>query len=162
MIDEKKLTEIASEAAAQFVDSTRSHEGLKECESPIEELMFVALTLCGVGRCIQVDQQVEIGDHRVDFQLTTCDDEGCLLLVVVECDGHQFHEKTKEQARRDKARDRELTAQGYTVFRFTGSEVWTNAAACAEEVYQYIDGQLVEAMHREHVKRESVSVEVPF
>ncbi len=49
---------------------------------------------------------------------------------VIECDGHDFHERTKEQAQRDKKRDRELQAAGYKVFRFTGSEIWRSRGEC--------------------------------
>jgi hypothetical protein len=56
------------------------------------------------------------------------------FLIAVECDGHDFHEKTKEQAAADKARDREIVAAGITVLRFTGSEIWKDAEKCAQEV----------------------------
>jgi very-short-patch-repair endonuclease len=53
---------------------------------------------------------------------------------VVEVDGHDYHERTREQAEHDRSRDRLMTAQGTAVLRFTGSEVWRNSRACAEEV----------------------------
>jgi hypothetical protein len=62
------------------------------------------------------------------------------LKVVVECDGHEFHERTKEQARADKSRDRELTAMGYTVLHFTGSEIHADPWKCAREVYRVLIG----------------------
>lgn len=43
---------------------------------------------------------------------------------VVELDGHDFHERTKEQASRDKKRDRDLAAIGLPVIRFTGSDIY--------------------------------------
>ncbi|MCP4343287.1 MAG: DUF559 domain-containing protein [Desulfobulbaceae bacterium] len=46
--------------------------------------------------------------------------------IVVEIDGHDFHERTKEQAKRDKERDRYFTKAGYKVYRYTGSEVFQN------------------------------------
>ena len=46
--------------------------------------------------------------------------------IAVELDGHDFHEKTKEQAQRDKEKDRWLQSQGWIVARFTGSEVWND------------------------------------
>ena len=58
--------------------------------------------------------------------------------IDVECDGHEFHERTKEQAARDRSRDRELTLNGWTVLRFTGSEVHKSAAMCAEQVFEAI------------------------
>ena len=54
--------------------------------------------------------------------------------VAVELDGHDFHEKTKEQARAEKSRQRALTALGWHVLRFTGSEVYADAAGCVIEV----------------------------
>jgi very-short-patch-repair endonuclease len=54
--------------------------------------------------------------------------------IVVECDGHDFHEKTKEQVRRDKARDRWLQIQGYPVMRFSGSEIYRDSEACCKEI----------------------------
>jgi very-short-patch-repair endonuclease len=54
--------------------------------------------------------------------------------LIIECDGHDFHEKTKHQAARDKQRDRLLQSIGYKVFRYTGSEIHRDAISCAEEV----------------------------
>lgn len=73
--------------------------------------------------------QVEIGPYRVDF-LVLHNGGG----IVVECDGHEFHEKTKEQAAKDKARDRALQEFGFKVYHFTGSEIWRDAVKCAREV----------------------------
>ena len=44
--------------------------------------------------------------------------------MAIECDGHDFHEKTKEQAQRDKEKDRILQANGWLIARFTGSEIY--------------------------------------
>jgi very-short-patch-repair endonuclease len=54
--------------------------------------------------------------------------------IVVECDGHDFHEKTKDQVRRDKSRDRWIQAQGYPVMRFSGSEIYRNSETCCREI----------------------------
>jgi hypothetical protein len=55
--------------------------------------------------------------------------------TVVEIDGHDFHDRTKEQASRDRQRDRYLTLDGYTVIRFTGSDVYNDPYQCAEEIH---------------------------
>ncbi len=65
--------------------------------------------------------------YRVDFAIIG------ERRVVVELDGHDFHERTKEQAKNDKSRDRVLSASGWTVLRFTGSEIFSNASRCATE-----------------------------
>lgn len=54
--------------------------------------------------------------------------------LIVECDGHDFHERTKEQAARDRARDRAATLSGYDIMRFTGSQIWGDPWGCAGEV----------------------------
>jgi very-short-patch-repair endonuclease len=59
---------------------------------------------------------------------------GSGLRVAVELDGHDFHERTKEQASKDKSRDRILVAHGWQVLRFTGSEVYADAERCVTEV----------------------------
>jgi len=56
------------------------------------------------------------------------------LPMVIEVDGRDFHERTREQAEHDRARDRFMTGRGAVVLRFTGSEVWRDAGRCVEEV----------------------------
>jgi very-short-patch-repair endonuclease len=58
--------------------------------------------------------------------------------LVVECDGHDFHERTKLQAARDRARDRRSQHDGIPVFRFTGSELWADAWGRAREVIEFV------------------------
>ncbi len=65
--------------------------------------------------------------------------------LVVELDGHDFHERTREQARRDRSRDRYLLASGYTVFRFTGSEIFRNPYRAVAEVDNYLAGVMRKA-----------------
>jgi|SRR6185312_7638111 len=59
--------------------------------------------------------------------------------VAVECDGHDYHERTKEQAKADRSRDRLLTASGWRVVRFTGSELFTNTRGCVDELIRIVD-----------------------
>ena len=53
--------------------------------------------------------------------------------VSVELDGHEFHERTKEQATKDRSRDRQLTLTGWTVLRFTGQEIFRDPDACVAQ-----------------------------
>jgi very-short-patch-repair endonuclease len=77
--------------------------------------------------------QAAIAGYKVDFMLWfQCGRHRAG--VAVECDGHDFHERTKEQAARDKKRDREILTAGYPVLRFTGSEVFANPTSCADQV----------------------------
>lgn len=88
------------------------------------------------GVLVSVAPQVRIDGVRVDFLITLIDGrEGRRIIrhTAVECDGHDFHERTKEQAARDKSRDRDLLRRGIATVRFTGSELHANAMRCAVE-----------------------------
>ena len=77
--------------------------------------------------------QFKIRDYRVDFAMFNRAEPS--VKIAVECDGHDFHEKTKEQARRDKSRDRLIQSLGFKVLRFTGSEIYRDPVDCASEVH---------------------------
>ncbi|MFC4768714.1 endonuclease domain-containing protein [Effusibacillus consociatus] len=113
---------------------------LQGCESPIEQLMVLALmeeVRCNPDLPLWFEKQVQIGDYRVDFMLHIVDRSEYpvkkIASVIVECDGHDFHEKTKDQAKRDKPRDRFLQSEGFAVLRFAGSEIWKSPYTCARE-----------------------------
>jgi Protein of unknown function (DUF559) len=90
---------------------------------------------------LRIEPQAELGDHHVDFCLTLDGSfrpaDGRLRSgskrMVVECDGHDFHERTQDQARRDRERDRRLQSFGFLVYRFTGREIWEDVFACATQ-----------------------------
>lgn len=118
---------------------SRCADRLGDCESPIERLFLaahelMAKTLPG-NESVHLAQQLKIGNYRADFAFKTTGPTGKAAMVVVELDGHDFHERTKEQAARDKARDRYMTGLGHQVMRYAGTEVWANPFACVEEVY---------------------------
>ncbi|KKW88326.1 DUF559 domain-containing protein [Lacticaseibacillus rhamnosus] len=54
--------------------------------------------------------------------------------VFVELDGHDFHEKTKEQVEKDKIRERQISKFTDRVLRFSGREVYRNPDNCVREV----------------------------
>lgn len=75
-------------------------------------------------------QQLPVEQFRLDFALVG------RSRVAIELDGHEFHERTKQQATRDKSRDRKLVELGWKVLRFTGSEVWKDPMLCADEAWR--------------------------
>lgn len=85
--------------------------------------------------------QAEVAGYRVDFLLWFARGRE-LRGIAIECDGHDFHEKTKEQAARDKKRDREINVAGFPVIRFTGSEIFRDPVGCAEQVKRALDDPL--------------------
>lgn len=129
------------------------------CESPIEVAFataFMALCHHEVGTAAHFDKSVPLDQkmndevcrvlwvqrpleqYRVDFLVSSYPYDP-RVAVVVECDGHDFHERTKQQAARDRSRDRAIQSLGLKVFRFTGSEVYRDAFLCAREVLLEID-----------------------
>lgn len=91
-----------------------------------------------------VSRQVQVGDWRVDFMihhyqhLSFDGKKGEWQSLIVECDGHEFHERTKEQAARDRSRDRRATSNSVPIFRFTGSELWGDPLGCAKQVADFV------------------------
>lgn len=93
---------------------------------------------------IYIRRQVPLEEGwRADF-VVYASDPLCRVLkkpgwreLVIECDGHDFHERTKEQAARDRSRDRAVTLNRRTIMRFTGSELWRDPMGCALEVYDW-------------------------
>jgi very-short-patch-repair endonuclease len=90
-----------------------------------------------------VDAQSPFGAYRADFVMALVRPEG-RVVAVVECDGHDFHERTKEQAKRDRKRDRAMQSAGFLVMRFTGSEVYADAIGCVGVVYAAIRSRMSE------------------
>lgn len=60
------------------------------------------------------------------------------LKLIIECDGHDFHEKTKEQVAHDNERDFNLKVSGYDILHYSGSQIHNDPLGCAFEVYNYI------------------------
>ena len=106
---------------------------------------------------LTIEPQAKLGEYRVDFLLTFQEPlpdfnhkvrlkdgteipsvKDVTVHLIVECDGHDYHDRSKEQASRDRERDRELKKLGYEVFRYTGSDIWKNPLACAMEVVEVL------------------------
>ena len=56
----------------------------------------------------------------------------------IECDGYEFHQKTKQQVEYDNQRQRDLQNEGIEIIRFSGSEVWEKPYKCVQEVQKII------------------------
>lgn len=112
------------------------------CESPIERIacleLFSLYESFPVGEC-KVQPQVIIGKYVVDFLISyELPKTNKTLEIVIECDGHDFHEKTKEQVARDKERDRFMILEGYTVLRYSGHEICEDPNRIVQDVKELI------------------------
>lgn len=118
------------------------------CESPIEELFALAMDFVYFTRVSsledefvlspQVDIETNGNKYRVDFLIENSigdadDNKG----LIIECDGHDFHEKTKEQVRKGLQRDYDLKMAGYDILHFSGSQIYSNPIECAVKAYDY-------------------------
>lgn len=59
--------------------------------------------------------------------------------LIIECDGHEFHDRTKEQASKDRRRDRVAALAGIDVFRFTDSDIWRDPWGCATQIVKWAE-----------------------
>lgn len=150
-----RIKQIFDDVVAEYAGTVIA--SLDLCESPIEQLMALALnsqkerfiSLTDEGDILIIPQAeivIKSGpgsnkgsskggnkeSFRVDF-LIRAKVGGKKRNVIVECDGHDFHERTKEQAARDKQRGRMLVLEGYIVLNYTGSEIWNSPFKCARE-----------------------------
>lgn len=151
---------------ADHIENLRYDFGMyaEYCQSPIETALLLELQWCSgdftsvpnfmflpkeiekdrIWRALSAPQigiipQAQWQNYRIDIAVLTPGANGGRLKVAIECDGHDFHEKTKEQASRDKSRDRDLTLGGWVPMHFTGSEIYKDAAKCAAQVFKFIN-----------------------
>ncbi len=88
--------------------------------SPLEKLLQAALMKSGISFSTQ---RVLLGQYCVDILIDQAP-------VIVEADGALHHLRKEQDAKRDGA----LTEAGYRVFRFTGSQINTDAMGCIAEI----------------------------
>jgi very-short-patch-repair endonuclease len=161
---EELARRLVDQAVDQFRDDLESelHDVGLLCQSPIESAMLVALRLdLGASSWgfyglpvsawatvyqrwpdaptpfpgVYIFPQGQVGKYSADFLLCLNTSDGDTRWFAVECDGHDFHERTKAQARHDKSRDRWMMSADVTVLRFTGQEIYDDPERCASEVH---------------------------
>jgi very-short-patch-repair endonuclease len=126
--------------------------------SPIERLMAGALMIlveptyrpgiirhdfCLESASLEVQEQVgptiwaqaPIGRYRIDF-LVRWKLGDISYFYAVECDGHDYHSRTKAQIERDKERDNSLLALDIPTFRYAGSSIVRDPYGVATDVIE--------------------------
>jgi hypothetical protein len=121
-------------------------EALKCCESPIEQLFLAALLelpdvefssekngfVWHSVFCLYLQVPVCERAHFVDFAVFIED----VPSFAIECDGYEYH-SSKEVFEADRIRDRRILLEGMTVVHFSGTEIYHQAAECAQWVVEY-------------------------
>lgn len=94
-------------------------------QTPIESELSEAMTKLG----LRFEEQVRLGKFTADFVVREGDSR-----LVVEADGAEFHD-TKVDQRRDKEI---LEDHRFNTLRFSGSKIFFDADACAQEVERFL------------------------
>lgn len=141
---------------------TSLRDVLAVCDSPIERIMAIAIDrvmreqegfangymvltwdifgLPAARPCsIKIFPQAKIGPYKADFLAKYTEWDGVSVLAAIECDGHDYHDLTREQAIHDRRRDRYFQANGILIFRFTGSEIFSHPLETATAALEAMD-----------------------
>ena len=130
----------------------------EECQSPIEELYAIAynIRLMQAGfpykeiiylipqKRIVVNNHTYFADFLIDVESSQFFISEHNYKLIIECDGHEFHEKTKAQVEKRNVRDMELKSNGYDILHFSGSQIFKDPMKCADETFKYITSKIGE------------------
>ncbi len=141
-LDEERIDMHASiDSHLTFEPDTPNSMWGTAIESPLEGVFLVWWTATWFGRPtwhIKTQHEVSIpgiAAFRSDFAIwpivMTRWNE---IPLLVEVDGHAFHEKTKEQVAYRNERDRALQLAGYDVLHFSYSELTQRPSQCIDDV----------------------------
>jgi hypothetical protein len=153
---EKAAAYVARGRAESFRDSMAAEDVV--LESPIEGIFYVwwhAVVEATSGADPMLDElllvvQPEVDTreerYRLDFSVALSDARLLadaakfglpLPQIGIELDGHDFHERTKEQVTHRNRRDRHLQRSQWVMFHFSGSELFRDPVRCVHEVTNY-------------------------
>ena len=136
-----------------FTKSQHCVECVFKLESPLERMLFVELRKAGVwftsqyaldwnGEKISMEGRTyDHPTHNFREVLTVADfylRSGATKLCVY-TDGHTYHERSEEQAQRDKRIDRKLQEHGYRVLRYTGKDIRENLTGVVTEIRSWLN-----------------------
>lgn len=145
-----RFTPLSDEEFATVLQTVRQEYDKRQklCESPIERGMLAGLMtanwhflanpfvpvidLSEKGKIpdaqVLIIPQFPIMGSRLDFAIAVKGNNKGFLWAV-ECDGKEYHDQVA-----DAARDEKLKAVGVRTFRFAGSSLFSDPAACADRV----------------------------
>lgn len=117
----------------------------RKFDSPVEELFAVVFYIIehdmDCGYWLDSQSIIDANNHkyRADFEVL---EYGGETKILIEIDGHNFHEKTKEQVAKDKDREYDLKFEGYDVIRYSGSQVYNDPIEYVLKTIMYLDRRL--------------------
>lgn len=134
------------------------------CESPIEQIMAMELST-SMDMFLMEYNNIELMElepqkyikannklYRVDFLMEFAfklnGEYIDIFKLIIECDGHEFHEKTKEQVKKKNERDRDLQKEGYDILHFSGSEICNTLYKCGKEIRDYVRSKYIMSINK--------------
>lgn len=142
------------------IEEVGEEQGI-EIESPIEQLFWIEWYFRQSNNpdyeCLYLIPQYKdksTGRYRLDFSVEFIQDALGRFggpswdeiissinspKVGIELDSHIWHEKTKEQAQKDKERERFLISKGWKLVRFAGSEIYKDPPKCVQETFNIVN-----------------------
>ena len=124
--------------------------------SPIEQILYIAFQIYDIDsnqttpkpsyidkqHLIECNGKTYITDFFIDLFLSK-EGEGMVEYelkkpIIIECDGFEYH-STKKQMTHDYERENNLKTAGYNVFRFTGSQIYSNPFECVKTIYKELE-----------------------
>ena len=132
----------------KFLDIADMWTTLQCCESPIEQILCVALYIKTKGtlyfepqmeiNCGKKTYYADIGIYGDEIVNSYLNDN---FVLIIECDGYEFHQKTKKQVEYDNKREYDIKLLGYDILRFSGSEIYNDVDECVIKILNYISSK---------------------
>lgn len=153
---EARVTDAAVHGAGLFIGDLHAEVDEGIFESPIEAVFaawWLAVEPFATHGRFRLSKQFKVSlgkeSARLDFVVALSgphpgtygsDVYTPYPLVAIELDGHEFHERTKEQATRRNRRDRLLQGAGWKVLHVSGSELYRDPEGCVTGVITLVEG----------------------
>jgi very-short-patch-repair endonuclease len=122
---------------------------VNKIESPLEQIFYAYWKLGKYNEEFCLRPQFKIASYRVDFyvdpskyfiEILKAPAEYLQEIpqIVIELDGHQWHEKDPIQVEKDKKRERAIVELGFTLLRYSGREMIQNPGSAVNDAYAKI------------------------
>lgn len=119
--------------------------------TPIEQILFVALDIYQYHQnkddkfwftfypqeIIKTNKSNYVVDFYIESFCYCGFQELCEKRIIIECDGYDSHH-TKQQRNYDIERENDLKMNGFSVIRFTGSQIYNDPYKCVFQILKFL------------------------
>ena len=149
----QQLRDASMEECRRVAQAALTKPGL---ESPLEAAFAAAWNMYTVSACadrfspFHLAPQVQVDWYRIDFVVKVMTSVGFpnpywnrFPKLAIELDGHEFHEKSKEQVTRQNERERYLIGEGWKLLHYSGSEFYRDPFKCVSDAHHHAHNALM-------------------